>query len=67
QGLLVALAAEGVASCWVSSTIFCADVVRRVLDLPDTWEPLGAVAIGHPEEPLTPRATRDLDEGFLEL
>jgi coenzyme F420-0:L-glutamate ligase/coenzyme F420-1:gamma-L-glutamate ligase len=67
QGLLVALAAEGVASCWVSSTIFCADVVRQVLDLPDTWEPLGAVAIGHPEEPLTPRATRDLDEGFLEL
>ena len=67
QGLLVALAAEGVASCWVSSTIFCADVVRQVLDLPDTWEPLGAVAVGHPEEPLTPRAARDLDEGFLEL
>ncbi|HEX6345133.1 coenzyme F420-0:L-glutamate ligase [Umezawaea sp.] len=67
QGLLVALAAEGVASCWVSSTIFCADVVREVLDLPDSWEPLGAVAVGHPEEPLTPRQPRDLDEGFLEL
>jgi coenzyme F420-0:L-glutamate ligase/coenzyme F420-1:gamma-L-glutamate ligase len=67
QGLLVALAAEGVASCWVSSTIFCADVVRGVLDLPATWEPLGAVAVGHPVDPLTPRAPRDLDEGFLEL
>ncbi|MEO6084187.1 MAG: coenzyme F420-0:L-glutamate ligase [Umezawaea sp.] len=67
QGLLVALAAEGVASCWVSSTIFCADVVRRVLDLPATWEPLGAVAVGQPVDPLTPRAPRDLDEGFLEL
>jgi coenzyme F420-0:L-glutamate ligase/coenzyme F420-1:gamma-L-glutamate ligase len=67
QGLLVALAAEGVASCWVSSTIFCADAVRQVLDLPSTWEPLGAVAVGYPEEPLVPRPGRDLDEGFVEL
>lgn len=67
QGLLVALAAEGIASCWVSSTIFCADVVRAVLDLPANWEPLGAVAVGHPVEPLTPRPPRELDEGFVEL
>jgi coenzyme F420-0:L-glutamate ligase / coenzyme F420-1:gamma-L-glutamate ligase len=50
QGLLVALAARGVGSCWIGSTIFAADLVRDVLDLPGDWEPLGAIAIGYPED-----------------
>lgn len=66
QGLLVALAAEGLGSCWIGSTIFAADVVRQTLDLDPAWEPLGAVAIGHPAEPLAPRSPRS-DDGLVEL
>ncbi|SMC85713.1 coenzyme F420-0:L-glutamate ligase [Kibdelosporangium aridum] len=68
QGLLVALAAEGIGSCWVSSTIFCAPVVREVLGLPSEWEPLGAVAVGYPTDgPLAPRPPRDPADAFMEL
>jgi coenzyme F420-0:L-glutamate ligase / coenzyme F420-1:gamma-L-glutamate ligase len=51
QALLVALAVRGVGSCWIGSTIFAADLVREELQLPDDWEPLGAIAIGYADEP----------------
>ncbi|MDR3662733.1 MAG: coenzyme F420-0:L-glutamate ligase [Mycobacterium sp.] len=58
QGLLVALAARDIGSCWIGSTIFAGAIVRADLDLPGDWEPLGAIAIGHlpkTDEPRRPR------------
>jgi coenzyme F420-0:L-glutamate ligase / coenzyme F420-1:gamma-L-glutamate ligase len=46
QNLLLALHAQGIASCWISSTLFCQEETRAVLRMDDGWFALGTVACG---------------------
>jgi coenzyme F420-0:L-glutamate ligase/coenzyme F420-1:gamma-L-glutamate ligase len=66
QNFLVALAGERLGSAWVSSTLFCQDVVRETLGLPADWDPMGAVAVGRPATEPGPRPQRD-PEAFIEV
>ncbi|MEV7023705.1 coenzyme F420-0:L-glutamate ligase [Kitasatospora sp. NPDC093558] len=61
QNLLIALTGEGYGSAWVSSTMFCRDTVRAALDLPEGWDPMGAIAIGRPAEAPRERPERSAD------
>ncbi|MFD3746166.1 coenzyme F420-0:L-glutamate ligase [Nocardia sp. NPDC058633] len=67
QGLLVALAADGLGSCWIGSTIFAPEIVREVLELDEDWMPLGAIAIGRPLHESAPRGVGSAGAGLVEL
>ncbi len=65
QNLMISVAAQGLGSAWIGSTMFCADVVHAACDLPTSLQPLGAVAVGYPTEPASERETRDPEQFIL--
>jgi len=50
QNLLLAAHGEGLGACWMCAPLFCADVVRDELSLPDDWEAQALITIGYPAE-----------------
>jgi coenzyme F420-0:L-glutamate ligase/coenzyme F420-1:gamma-L-glutamate ligase len=46
--------------------MFCRDVVRETLELPENWDPMGAVAVGHAAEEPRTRPERDAAD-FVEV
>jgi coenzyme F420-0:L-glutamate ligase/coenzyme F420-1:gamma-L-glutamate ligase len=63
QNLLLALHAQGLASCWISSTLFCQEEARAVLGMEEAWHALGTVAVGPmPEGSVPSRPPLDLSE-----
>ncbi len=53
QNLLLAAHAAGLGACWLCAPLFCPDVVRGSLDLPDDLEAQGAIILGYPAEERT--------------
>ena len=63
QNLLLALSAQGFASCWISSTLFCQEESRAALGMSEGWFALGTVAAGPmPAGAAPPRPPLDLSE-----
>jgi coenzyme F420-0:L-glutamate ligase/coenzyme F420-1:gamma-L-glutamate ligase len=62
QNLMVALAAQAVGSCWISSTLFAPDVAARALGLGPEWQALGCLAAGYAQVPPSPRFPSDSQE-----
>lgn len=67
ENLMVQLAAEGVGSAWISSTMFAPDIVREEFGLGNAAMPLGAVAVGYPEKPATERPPRNAKAYLIDV
>ena len=55
QTYMLSLAADGIASCWISAPVFCRDVVRSHLGAPETVEPQALVLVGYADSSYSPR------------
>jgi coenzyme F420-0:L-glutamate ligase/coenzyme F420-1:gamma-L-glutamate ligase len=63
QNLLLALSAQNLASCWISSSIFCREEARGALGMGREWLALGTVACGRVPQGsrVPPRPAIDVD------
>ena len=50
QNLLLAAHALGLGACWMCAPLFCPDVVKTSLSLPDDWQPQALITVGYPAE-----------------
>ncbi len=61
ENMLISIAADRFGSAWISSSIFCPSTMRRILNLPDTYWPLGGIAVGEPAAPARERANIEVE------
>ena len=64
ENLMLCAADLGLASCWVAAPIFCPEVARDALALPQQWRPHAMVVVGKPDPAYVgrPRPPVPLDE-----
>ena len=65
QTLLLALHAQGLASCWISSTLFCQNEARAALGVDERWFALGTVACGRAASEGAPQPRPPIDLGDI--
>ncbi|MGQ0600852.1 MAG: nitroreductase family protein [Anaerolineales bacterium] len=62
QNLLLAAHEAGLGACWMCAPLFCPDVVRAALDLPDDWEPQALITLGYPASEGKPASRKALND-----
>jgi F420 biosynthesis protein FbiB-like protein len=50
QNLLLAAHALDLGACWMCAPLFCPDLVKQTLALPDNWQPQALITVGYPAE-----------------
>jgi len=66
MNLLVMAHASGMAACWMAGPMLARDEIARLLEIPSPWVPLGAIAIGFPDENAPAAPPRKTTERIVE-
>ena len=62
ENMLLAAEGEGLGSCWFCAPLFCQDVVRKTLKIPQHIDPQALITLGYPAYKPTPPPRKSLEE-----
>jgi coenzyme F420-0:L-glutamate ligase/coenzyme F420-1:gamma-L-glutamate ligase len=62
QNMLLAAYVEGLGTCWLCAPLFCQNVVKEVLKLPEDFEPQAILTLGYPIGEYKPPTRKPLSE-----
>ena len=66
ENFLISISSQGYGSAWISSTLFCPDTVLEQLELPESFVPLGAIAVGVPATKPSERPSRSVEDFLID-
>jgi len=62
ENMLLAACGEGLGSCWFCAPLFCQDVVRKILKIPQHVDLQALITLGYPAREPTLRPRKPLEE-----
>lgn len=62
ENMLLAACGEGLGSCWFCAPLFCQDVVRKILKIPQHVDPQALITLGYPADRPNPPPRKTLEE-----
>lgn len=62
ENMLLAAYGEGLGSCWFCAPLFCQDVVRKILKIPQHVDPQALITLGYPAHSPNPPSRKNLEE-----
>jgi F420 biosynthesis protein FbiB-like protein len=65
QNLLLLAHSRGLGASWMCAPLFCPEVVRAALPLPEDWQPQALITLGYPAGPGRERPRRPLSDSVL--
>jgi len=62
QNLLLIAHAKNLGACWYCAPLFCPDIVKSILNLPQSYIPQAFITLGMPDETPAPLSRKQLKE-----
>ena len=62
QNMLLVAHDEGIGACWFCAPLFCPNVIRRVLKIPQHVDPQALITLGYPTANPDPPPRKSLEE-----